>query len=60
MKKRKLREKRRAAQEKHMKQDLSEMEKKGKQEALHKLLAAHLQLLCSLNMMSEVIIILIS
>ncbi|CAG4960033.1 unnamed protein product [Parnassius apollo] len=52
-KKKKMREKRRAAQEINMKQDLKELERRGKQEALHKLLTAHLQLLCSLNMVKE-------
>ncbi|XP_045774865.1 DNA-directed RNA polymerase, mitochondrial isoform X2 [Maniola jurtina] len=52
-KKKKLREKRRAAKEVHMKQDMREMERRGKQDSLHKLLTSHLQLLCSLDMMSE-------
>ncbi|CAK1587142.1 unnamed protein product [Parnassius mnemosyne] len=52
-KKKKKKEKRRAALEINMKQDLKELERHGKQEALHKLLTAHLQLLCSFNMVKE-------
>ncbi|CAH2044036.1 unnamed protein product, partial [Iphiclides podalirius] len=53
VKKKKMREKRRAVHEINMRQDIKELEKRGKQEALHKLLTAHLQLLCSLNMLQE-------
>ncbi|KPI99844.1 DNA-directed RNA polymerase, mitochondrial [Papilio xuthus] len=52
-KKKKMKEKRRMAQEINMKQDMRELEKQGKQQTLHKLLTAHLQLLCSLNMIQE-------
>ncbi|CAH0400996.1 unnamed protein product [Chilo suppressalis] len=47
------REKRRALQEINMKEDIKQLEKRGKQESLHKMLTAHLQLLCSLQMMHE-------
>ncbi|KOB68484.1 DNA-directed RNA polymerase [Operophtera brumata] len=53
-KKKVMREKRRAVRESNMKQDIKAMERRGKQDALHRLLAAHLQLLCSLNMIHEV------
>ncbi|XP_072944627.1 DNA-directed RNA polymerase, mitochondrial [Epargyreus clarus] len=52
-KKKKQREKRRQAQELSMKQDARELERRGKRDALHRLLAAHLQLLCSLHMIAE-------
>ncbi|KOB67174.1 DNA-directed RNA polymerase [Operophtera brumata] len=52
-KKKVMREKRRAVRESNMKQDIKAMERRGKQDALHRLLAAHLQLLCSLNMIHE-------
>ncbi|XP_049876277.1 DNA-directed RNA polymerase, mitochondrial [Pectinophora gossypiella] len=52
-KKKERREKRRARQELSMKQDMRQMERRGKQDSLHRLLAAHLQLLCSLNMTNE-------
>ncbi|XP_050347708.1 DNA-directed RNA polymerase, mitochondrial [Nymphalis io] len=52
-KKKKQREKRRAAQEANMKQDTRELERKGKEEALQRTLTSHLQLLCSLDMISE-------
>ncbi|CAH2250120.1 jg6847 [Pararge aegeria aegeria] len=52
-KKKKLREKRRAAKEANMKQDMREMERRGKEESLQKLLTSHLQLLCSLDMTLE-------
>ncbi|KAI5638464.1 DNA-directed RNA polymerase, mitochondrial [Phthorimaea operculella] len=52
-KKKERREARRARQELSMKEDLRKIERRGKQEALHRLLAAHLQLLCSLNMIVE-------
>lgn len=47
------REKLRAKQEVNMKQDIKKLEIQGKQEALHYALTAHLQLLCSLNMIQE-------
>ncbi|XP_063895099.1 DNA-directed RNA polymerase, mitochondrial [Helicoverpa armigera] len=47
------RDKRRAKQELSMKQDMRELERRGKQESLHRVLTAHLQLLCSLNMIQE-------
>ncbi|CAB3230717.1 unnamed protein product [Arctia plantaginis] len=47
------REKRRAKQELNMKQDMKQLERQGKQESLHRVLAAHLQLLCSLDMIQE-------
>ncbi|XP_061718880.1 DNA-directed RNA polymerase, mitochondrial [Cydia pomonella] len=46
-------EKRRAKKEISMKTDMKQLELQGKQEALERLLAAHLQLLCSLNMVQE-------
>ncbi|XP_050677146.1 DNA-directed RNA polymerase, mitochondrial [Leptidea sinapis] len=52
-KRKKRLEKRRAAQEVNMKQDMHELERQGKEEALQRTLTAHLQLLCSLNMASE-------
>ncbi|KAJ2945772.1 hypothetical protein O0L34_g614 [Tuta absoluta] len=52
-KKKERREKRRARQELSMKEDLRKIERRGKQDSLHRLLAAHLQLLCSLNMINE-------
>ncbi|XP_068617783.1 DNA-directed RNA polymerase, mitochondrial [Battus philenor] len=52
-KKKKRKEKRKAAQEINMKQTTAELEMQGKQEVLEKLLAAHVQLMCSLNMMHE-------
>ncbi|XP_045500469.1 DNA-directed RNA polymerase, mitochondrial isoform X2 [Colias croceus] len=52
-KRKKMREKRRAAQEVNMKEDKQEMERRGKEEALQRTLAAHIQLLCSLNMVAE-------
>ncbi|XP_028178400.1 DNA-directed RNA polymerase, mitochondrial [Ostrinia furnacalis] len=52
-KKKAQREKRRAAQETNMKQDIKQLERRGKQEALHNLLTAHLHLLCSLHMLQE-------
>lgn len=48
------RQKRRAKQELNMKQDMKELERQGKQESLHRILTAHLQLLCSLDMIQEV------
>lgn len=53
-KKKEKREKRRARQEISMKHDIKDIEKIGKADSLHRLLAAHLQLLCSLNMTQEV------
>ncbi|KAH9639621.1 hypothetical protein HF086_010028 [Spodoptera exigua] len=47
------RDKRRAKQELSMKQDIKDVERQGKQESLHRVLTAHLQLLCSLNMIQE-------
>ncbi|KAG6451382.1 hypothetical protein O3G_MSEX007099 [Manduca sexta] len=52
-KKKEKQQQRRALQESNMKQDIKQLQKHGKQEALHKLLCAHLQLLCSLNMVNE-------
>ncbi|KAL4707894.1 hypothetical protein ACJJTC_010329, partial [Scirpophaga incertulas] len=52
-KKKNQREKRRALKEQNMKVDIKEMEQHSKQDALHVLLATHLQLLCSLNMIEE-------
>ncbi|XP_023945104.2 DNA-directed RNA polymerase, mitochondrial [Bicyclus anynana] len=52
-KKKKLREKRRAAKEAYMKENMREMERRGKEDSLQKLLMSHLQLLCSLDMMTE-------
>ncbi|CAH0725565.1 unnamed protein product, partial [Brenthis ino] len=52
-KKKKQREKRRAAQEANMKQDIRELERRGKEESLQRLLTSHLQLLCSLDMIAE-------
>lgn len=48
------RDKRRAKQELSMKHDIKDVERQGKQESLHRVLTAHLQLLCSLNMIQEV------
>ncbi|CAG9788852.1 unnamed protein product [Diatraea saccharalis] len=48
-----MRDKRHALQELNMKHDIKELEQRGKQESLHKLLTAHLQLLCSLHMVQE-------
>lgn len=53
-KKKERRDKRRAQQEMSMKQDIKDIEKIGRTESLHRLLVAHLQLLCSLNMTQEV------
>lgn len=53
-KRKKLREKRRAAKEANMKQDKRELELQVKEEALQHMLTSHLQLLCSLDMISEV------
>lgn len=50
-----MREKRRQAQEASMKQDMKELELQVKEDALQRLLTSHLQLLCSLDMISEVI-----
>ncbi|CAH1639276.1 unnamed protein product [Spodoptera littoralis] len=47
------RDKRRAKQELSMKHDIKDVERQGKQESLHRVLTAHLQLLCSLNMIQE-------
>ncbi|CAH0588916.1 unnamed protein product [Chrysodeixis includens] len=47
------REKRRAKQELSMKQDMRDLERRGKQDSLHRVLISHLQLLCSLNMIQE-------
>ncbi|XP_041982411.1 DNA-directed RNA polymerase, mitochondrial [Aricia agestis] len=52
-KKKKIREKRRVVQEKSMKQDMRDLERRGKQEGLERLLASHLHLLCSLDMAAE-------
>ncbi|XP_053610663.1 DNA-directed RNA polymerase, mitochondrial [Plodia interpunctella] len=52
-KKKKKREKRRALQELNMKEDMKALTRRGKLEALHRLLTAHLHLLCSLNMVHE-------
>ncbi|KAJ0174512.1 hypothetical protein K1T71_009620 [Dendrolimus kikuchii] len=52
-KKKENREKRRAIQELSMKQDIKEVSRKGRQDALHRLLHSHLHLLCSLNMIHE-------
>ncbi|KAI8439642.1 hypothetical protein MSG28_013355 [Choristoneura fumiferana] len=46
-------EKRRAIKELSMKTDMKQLELQGKQEGLERLLVAHLQLLCSLNMVQE-------
>lgn len=53
-KRKKLREKRRAAHEINMKEDIKELERRGKEEGLQRTLTSHLQLLCSLNMVAEV------
>lgn len=53
-KRKEKRDKRRALQELSMKQDIKDLEKRGRQDALHRLLLAHLELLCSLNMINEV------
>lgn len=37
-----------------MKHDIKEMERRGKEETLQRLLTSHLQLLCSLDMIAEV------
>ncbi|CAG9564536.1 unnamed protein product [Danaus chrysippus] len=52
-KKKKMREKRRQAQEANMKQDMKQLELQAKEDALQRLLTSHLQLLCSLDMISE-------
>ncbi|CAK1555600.1 unnamed protein product [Leptosia nina] len=52
-KRKKIREKRRAAKEVNMKEDIKQLGKRGKEEGLQRTLAAHLKLLCSLNMVSE-------
>ncbi|XP_045488794.1 DNA-directed RNA polymerase, mitochondrial [Pieris rapae] len=52
-KRKKLRDKRRAVQEINMKEDIKELERRGKEEGLQRTLSSHLQLLCSLNMVAE-------
>ncbi|XP_004931824.1 DNA-directed RNA polymerase, mitochondrial [Bombyx mori] len=52
-KKKASREKRRALKESNMKQDIKQLEQRGKQEAFQKLFISHLQLLCSLHMINE-------
>ncbi|XP_013189813.2 DNA-directed RNA polymerase, mitochondrial isoform X1 [Amyelois transitella] len=52
-KKKAKRDKRRALQELNMKEDMKDLVRRGKQDALHQLLTAHLNLLCSLNMVHE-------
>lgn len=48
------REKTRARQEEHMKEGIKNIEARGRQEAWHTMLMAHMELLCSLNMTKEV------
>lgn len=54
-KKKAQREKRRAKKEINMKGDMTSLEKWAKQDALHKKLLTHITLLCSLQMLHEVI-----
>ncbi|KAM3965715.1 LOW QUALITY PROTEIN: mitochondrial RNA polymerase [Aphomia sociella] len=52
-KKKEVRERRRAQQELNMKHDRRDLQLRGRQLALHRTLTAHLDVLCSLNMVHE-------